>query len=124
MKPHALVQKWAEQARLFEEFGANAQAHTLRIAAAELQDALRAAQEEVLTLQQASELTGYSTDHLGRLIREEQIPNAGRKGAPRIRRSDLPVKPGRITGTVAGYKQDRLFRDIADSKFGEDDVAA
>ena len=36
--------------------------------------------------------SGYSADHLGRLVRDGKIPNAGRPGAPRIARSHLPRK--------------------------------
>ena len=54
-----------------------------------------AATEEVLTLQQAANLSGYSLDHLSRQIREGKLPNAGRKGVPRIRQGDLPSRPTR-----------------------------
>jgi hypothetical protein len=40
-------------------------------------------------------VSGYSADHLGELVREGKIPNAGRKNAPLIRRLDLPMKAGR-----------------------------
>jgi len=50
--------------------------------------------DEILTLAEASEESGYSTDHLRLLIRQAKIPNAGRRRAPRIRRRDIPRKPG------------------------------
>jgi len=50
--------------------------------------------EEVMTIAQAAARSGYSTDHLSRLIREGKLANYGRKGAPRIRHADLPVRPG------------------------------
>jgi hypothetical protein len=53
-----------------------------------------------LTLTAASTLSGYSTDHLSRLIRDGSLPNAGRKGAPRIRRADLPMRPKRCIATA------------------------
>ena len=40
----------------------------------------------------AARESGYSADHLGRLVRDGRIPNAGRPGAPRIARSHLPRK--------------------------------
>jgi hypothetical protein len=46
-----------------------------------------------LTLAAAAALSGYSTDHLARLVRQGTLPNAGRRGAPRIRRADLPIRP-------------------------------
>lgn len=53
-----------------------------------------AEQDALLTLGEASARSGYSTEHLGRLIREGKVPNAGRSHAPRVRARDLPRKPG------------------------------
>ena len=47
---------------------------------------------EPLSLQRAAMESGYSVDHLGRLLREGRLRNAGRPNAPRIRRGDLPAK--------------------------------
>lgn len=55
---------------------------------------LSASASELLSLRQAAAESGYSPDHLGRLIREGKIPNAGRHHAPRIRRADLPRRAG------------------------------
>ena len=66
------------------------------ICARELEGALKAEEHEVLTLRQASVLSGYSEEHLGRLVRDGKILNAGRKGAPRVRRCDVPIKKGWI----------------------------
>ena len=51
---------------------------------------LDAQQNARLTLREAARESGFSADHLGRLVREGRIPNAGRLHAPRIRRADLP----------------------------------
>lgn len=48
--------------------------------------------DRVLTLRQAATQTGYSVDHLARLVRQGRIPNAGRHSAPRIRVGDLPQR--------------------------------
>lgn len=45
-----------------------------------------------LSLEDAAVRSGYSVEHLGRLVRLGTIANAGRKGAPRIRVEDLPAK--------------------------------
>ena len=52
--------------------------------------------DRLLTLTEAATHSGYSADHLGRQIREKKIPNSGRPNAPRIRLSDLPIKPGHL----------------------------
>ena len=64
----------------------------LESCAAELEATLRERDETTLSLTEAATESGYSTDHLGRLVREGKIPNAGRPGAPRIARSILPRK--------------------------------
>ena len=48
--------------------------------------------ETTYSLVEASRESGYSADHLGRLVRDGKIPNAGRPGAPRIALKDLPRK--------------------------------
>ena len=41
--------------------------------------------------------------HLGRLVREGKIPNAGRLGAPRIACGDLPRKPDVAADIETGH---------------------
>ena len=50
------------------------------------------AQEE-LTRDEAAKESGYTPDHISRLIAEKRIKNVGRKGKPLVRRGDLPRKP-------------------------------
>lgn len=50
--------------------------------------------DALLSLTEAARESGYSVGHLSREIRAKHIPNAGRDGAPKIRRRDLPRKPG------------------------------
>ena len=47
---------------------------------------------EAVTLKEASAIGGYSIDHLQRLVAARQLENVGRKGRPRIRRGDVPIK--------------------------------
>ena len=54
---------------------------------------------ETLTIPQAARASGYSAEALRRAVRRGTIPNAGRKGSPKIRRVDLPRK-------LNGAKQD------------------
>ena len=73
----------------FDERGAALYRHL----AAELQEALREAADEVLTLSEASSESGYSESRLRHLISDGTIPQAGERGRPRVRRVDLPSKP-------------------------------
>ncbi len=49
---------------------------------------------EELSLRDAAEESGYTRSHLKRLLREQDIPNSGNEGEPRIQRGHLPKKPG------------------------------
>jgi hypothetical protein len=88
-----LAQTWYAEAAQYRRRGQDAQAALVVSLAQELEECLKSISEEVLTLTRASEVSGYTSDHLGRLIREGKIPNAGRPNAPRIAEGDLPRKP-------------------------------
>ena len=85
---------WRSEAATLRRRGASAQAELLESCATDLDRGIEELQLEPLNLTEASDLSGYSTDHLGRLVREGKIPNAGRPGAPRIARGDLPITAG------------------------------
>ena len=79
----------------------------LESCAAQLEAALRERDETTLNLTEAARESGYSTDHLGRLVRDGKIPNAGRPGAPRIARRHLPRKTGAATPRLAAKPSTR-----------------
>lgn len=89
-----LVSRWTDEATALDRWGDARGAAILRQCATELDIAAREHGEEKLTIAQAVEESGYSADHLRALVADGSIPNAGRKGSPKIRRRDLPVKPG------------------------------
>lgn len=68
---------------------------------ADLESAIEDSSSELLTIGDAAQRSGYSVHHLSRLVRDGTIPNAGRKGAPRVRLGDLPARPSRAS-TRAG----------------------
>lgn len=79
--------------------------------------------EAALNLQEAAAESGYSPDHLGALIRQGKIPNAGRPKAPRIRRQDLPRKTSRLrpsppTFRLLGATPGQIARAVVDSTKG------
>jgi hypothetical protein len=92
-----LSAQWRERAHDLRKWAAaESAAAALETAASELDAVLSAQGAQLLSLRDAAELSGYSDDHLGRLIRTGKIPNAGRTHAPKIRRADLPLRPSRI----------------------------
>lgn len=59
-----------------------------------LDETTRSDAGELLTLAGAAEVCGYTADHLGTLVRNGKLTNYGRRNAPRVRRDELPIKPG------------------------------
>lgn len=94
MLPADLPAEWLRLAEKQDKLGVRQVACTLRHCAEELEAALDEQDGALLNLQEAAEESGYSADHLGRLVSEGKLPNAGERHAPRIRRADLPRKPG------------------------------
>jgi len=89
-----VVSRWRAEQLRFERLGALVDgAKLIGQLLDEVESAAVADNDEVLSLAEAATESGYSPQHLARLIRESRIPNAGRVHAPRIRRSDLPKKP-------------------------------
>jgi hypothetical protein len=86
--------QWRALAGTLRAHAAEGAAGAYEQAADELDAALREEDGELLTLTDASLASGYSADHLGRLVREGKLPNKGRPNAPRVRRADLPYKVG------------------------------
>ncbi len=83
---------WRSRAKALRRYGSDAPAVALERCADELETTLRERDETGLSLVQAARESGYSADHLGRLVRDGKLPNAGRPGAPRIARRHLPRK--------------------------------
>jgi hypothetical protein len=79
----------------------------------------------LLSLTEAASYSGYSREHLGRLVSGGHIRNWGRPSAPRVRRGDLPIKAGHLpTGTVgaqvAASSKRRIVRSVAGRAGGPD----
>ncbi len=88
----ALPAAWRRQAKALRRYGSEPPAVALERCANELETTLVERDETTLSLVEAARESGYSADHLGRLVRDGRIPNAGRPGAPRIARVHLPRK--------------------------------
>ncbi len=95
----ALRTKWRARRDEFARFQAAVNGATLcDELLADLNGALLAHDDEVLTLRDAAAVSGYTVDHLARLIRQGKLPNAGRKRAPRVHRRDVPLKANTSRG--------------------------
>ena len=110
MELHRLPQTWRERAAYLEQFGDPTSARLWKLAAMELERSLQSVADETLSLAEAAQLSGYTLDHLGDLIRQGKLPNAGRPGAPRIRRADLPTKNPQGRGRPPRRRSDLHIR--------------
>jgi hypothetical protein len=90
---HPLAQKWRAEADQNERRGLRELANFARSFADELDAYEESHASELLTLEEAANESGYHKDSISRMISEDKVPNAGTKGAPRVRRRDLPKKP-------------------------------
>ena len=115
-----LVRDWRAKAYLFREHAHQATAIAYETCAEQLESELHTLSQEHLTLAGAALLGGYSEDHLGRMVREGRIPNAGRRGAPRIRRADVPIKPNGVACAPSRAQVDReqIVRSVIDEGVG------
>jgi hypothetical protein len=96
MTPAELVQAWRQQAAAYDRDGQPG-ARLLARCADELEAALATTADALVPLNDAARLSGYSPDHLGRLIRDGKLMNLGTRHRPRVRVGDLPRKPA-LTG--------------------------
>lgn len=91
MSPEEFRAKWVGDARTMDQRGALVNgAALLHEMLNDFDTVVRCHDDEPLTLAESARESGYSADYLGVLIRQGKIPNAGRPGAPRIFRRDLP----------------------------------
>lgn len=95
--PPSLVATWRERATVIERYAPEV-ATALRDCAQELEQATRAEALDTVTVAEAAILSGYTPDAIGKMIARGDIPNYGNKRRPRIRRVDVPRKPGHARG--------------------------
>jgi hypothetical protein len=97
MTVREVLTRWSQRREEYELAGALVDAAKLITQfVTDIENAIRCEADNVLTLRGAAAKSGYSVDHLARMIREGRIANAGRRNAPRIREGDLPRRPKRF----------------------------
>ena len=96
--PRALATQWRADADTFARYSGSQLADVCRRHADELDAAIRSIQGEALTLAEAAAESGYSKDRLRHMVADGTVPNAGRKGAPRVLRSEVPSKGRSVRG--------------------------
>jgi hypothetical protein len=84
-----LADEWREEAARLARRGYDREAHAAESYASELEGRLLEWELQELTLEQAASELGLRYDTLQRRVASGELPNAGRNGAPRVRRCDL-----------------------------------
>lgn len=93
MDLNSLADKWISEGELLRTYGDERGAAVCALHASELRRVAQQYGDELMTLAEASLASGYAERSLRLMIAQGTLANAGRKGAPRIRRADLPRKP-------------------------------
>ena len=101
-----LVTRWRSEADTVERCGHESTGKLIRRLVGELEEALRDDQDETLKLPEAALESGYSLEHLRKMVASGKIPNAGAKGRPLIRRGDLPNGPANPKGRFGSPEDD------------------
>lgn len=116
----SLRRSWSTKADDFAEHHCGEAAAAYRLAADEVERELRAWNRELLTIGEAAEESGYSPEHLRRLVRRDNLlaeRGTGARSRLRVQRGHLPAKtpeaPGGASGPVSVYNPDEDARDIA-----------
>ena len=116
MRAADFEQKWSAQLERFRQLDAHVSAASLCEEGLTDFRAMQIAEtDELLTLRKAATESGYSVDHLSRLVRSGRLADRrtpGSHGRIVVRRSDLPHKPGTRHPTDADVHDlaSRLFR--------------
>ena len=92
-----LAEQWRDEAAVLRRCGHERTATLCETHATQVEAAWRDHELELLTVGEAAEASGYSTSRLYAALRDGTVPNAGKPGAPRVRRYDLPRRPQRRT---------------------------
>jgi hypothetical protein len=107
--PTQLIVTWRELAEILRSEGCTEVAAARERCATELENCLNVQSSEPLSISAAALASGYTQEHLRRLLRENPGMNAGRNGKPLIRRGDLPLK------TVAARNAEK-YDPVADAR--------
>lgn len=118
-----LAAEWREEADLLRRRGAPRQADALESAAEDLERRLPEWRLEPLTVEEAVRESGYSRSQLYALLSDGKLPNAGEPGAPRVRRCDLPRKPGHEAPELEGADDADAGSKIPRDADGNPDLA-
>ena len=124
MTPQDFLTHWRAEADRLERLGSLVNpARLIAEILADAESAFGSDNLRSLSLVEAAQESGYSPGHLGRLVREGILPNAGRPNAPRIRSADLPRKAAGLrarpsAAKLVGATPGQIARSVVTSNKG------
>ena len=122
MTREEIIARWRTRLTAFQEMHAQVDGEaTARQVLADLEGMADVHEDAPLSLTQASQEGGVSTRQLARLIEDGKLENVGRKGAPRVRRRDIPrkaVAERTIASSDTMGVSLRMARQVVTSKIG------
>jgi len=119
MTHNELRTRWTHRRDVLRDCGEDKAAKMIEKFLADLDALMQSESQSALTLTNAAHVCGYSTRQLARLIQKGVIPNVGRPQAPKIRYSDLPLKPAALRGTTTEHSLETTRGRIAKSVFNQ-----
>jgi hypothetical protein len=110
----SLPAAWRARAAELRIYGAESPAVAWERAADELERVVAAAADQLLPLEEASQASGYSTDHLRRLVRQGALGCTRRGRRLYFRAADLPRRPVAVDAAdLGGYDPAADARRVA-----------
>jgi len=101
MTPRELREKWAQRLTEWRRFGVSVNGAAIaEEVLADVDQLERDAQLGNVTLKEAHLIGGYSVDRLQKLVASGALENVGRRHRPRIRRAEVPIKPGHSSAAL------------------------
>ncbi len=110
--PVLLAQNWRRRAEGLREYGDERGALICAMHADQLEEAWREYELEPLSIEEAALESGYSASHLYHSVRDGDLPNAGRKGRPRVLRTHLPRRPGKRAPDLIPTERLAMLTDL------------
>ena len=89
-----LAERWRDDAAVLRRRGQATTAEMVESMADELTTWVTDWLDTCVTLREAADMGGYAYSTLEHRVRVGELPNAGEKGCPRLRRRDVPIKAG------------------------------
>ncbi|HVX40448.1 MAG TPA: hypothetical protein VHB25_12825 [Gemmatimonadaceae bacterium] len=127
MRVEELRERWLTRREEFARLAAHVDgARIVDEFVADLQTLEHDEADKLLSLSQASQLSGYTSEHIARLVRQGSVINYGRKGKPLVRRGDLPQKPKRALASdnASPYDAAADARSLLSRQGGRNDGAS